>query len=124
MKRLLRHLTAWFVLTFTCTWATNSEDIYLIEGDSMVPFIKNGNTVVIDRSVKFESLKIGDVIIFTARVNTQYGTGRQNYIQQPVAHRIIKKKGSTFITKGDNNPFIDISVCTKSNYIGKVVEIY
>jgi len=102
----------------------SQDDIFLIEGDSMLPSINNGSTVVIDRNVSFNNLKVGDVVIFMAKVNTEYGTGRQNFIQQLVAHRLIRKIDSGFITKGDNNTFIDATICNSSNYLGKVIEIY
>ena len=120
---VLVSLALWPRSTYTQS-SYSIDDVFLIEGHSMLPSIKNGSSVVIDRDIKFSDLKVGDIVVFHALVNTEYGTGRKKFIKQPVAHRLIEKNGESFVTKGDNNSFVDITTCTENNYLGKVIEVY
>ena len=74
----------------------NGETIIVIEGKSMVPFLRSGDRVKI---TKLHKLSVGLVILF-------YTTDIFNKINI-VLHRVIKIEGQKIWTKGDNNSRID-----------------
>ena len=68
---VLVSLALWPRSTYTQS-SYSIDDVFLIEGHSMLPSIKNGSSVVIDRDIKFSDLKVGDIVVFHALVNTEY----------------------------------------------------
>ncbi len=64
-------------------------------GLSMYPTFHDPEFLLIDRP-PFENFRLGDIVIFKSPL-----------IETLVIHRIIRKLGSTFVTKGDNNNYID-----------------
>jgi len=81
----------------------------IVGGNSMFPFLRNGNTVII-KKVPIPYLKTGDIIVFKSN-------------NKLVAHRIIfkRKQKSDFkiFTKGDARLLFDKPLTAK-NYIGRV----
>lgn len=77
---------------------------------SMVPAINVGDLFLVDRTVGFSDIVVGDIVMF--RGNTF----------QPVSHRVLAHDGFEMTTKGDANPFNDAPV-TKSTYLGVVVGV-
>lgn len=84
----------------------------IIETGSMEPTIRT-NALVIGKNVKFEDLKVGDIITF------QMQNGKLN------THRIVSKSEGfeMFTTKGDNNVMPDSISITPDNYKYKIVTI-
>ena len=82
-------------------------------GYSMSPYLRNGETVIIKKE-SFNSLKIGDIIVFRS-------------INKMIAHRIIAIRNinqhKTLITKGDSLIYFDKTI-TEERYIGKIKEFY
>jgi signal peptidase I len=85
--------------------------IYLVaEGQSMFPFIKSGDQLLV-RAKDFRCLKVGDIILYQ-RKKTQ------------VCHRVIKKLRSgevvMFYTRGDSL-IGAIEIVSVDNYIGQII---
>jgi signal peptidase I len=84
-----------------------------IASDSMYPYIKKGDAVLIDKisDKQKEKLKEKDVIAFQEDGNV-------------ITHRIIKiekdEENTYYITKGDNNSTKDVTKKTKDDIIGIV----
>ena len=84
-----------------------------IASDSMYPYIKKGDAVLIDKinDKQKDKLKEKDVIAFKEDGNV-------------ITHRIIKiekdKENTYYITKGDNNSTKDVTKKTKDDIIGIV----
>lgn len=82
-----------------------------IASGSMMPKIKKGDVVIIEKNRDFENLEIGQVIAYK----------KGNII---VVHRLIKKimvDGMYyFYTKGDANDFVDNYEITEDMFIGRV----
>jgi len=80
-------------------------------GYSMSPYLSNGETVIIKKE-SFNSLKIGDIIVFRSG-------------SKMIAHRIIvirkNKQRTALFTKGDSLVFFDKPI-TEERYIGKIKE--
>lgn len=83
---------------------------FKVEGDSMLPSIKQGSKIVIDNKIKFSDLKNGDIVVFIA--NNDY-----------VVHRFFWEN-NTWYTKGDNNPLRDVKFVNEKTLVGRVVNIY
>ncbi len=87
---------------------TDSQHLIPIVGRSMLPFLREGDYVVVSHSQN--SIKRGDIIVFK-----QAGT--------LVAHRVMRlQNGATFITKGDNTPHFDPPV-EASQMVGRVLTV-
>jgi len=88
---------------------------YYVEGNSMHPTLENGDLIIIYK-VDFESLKVGDIIVFNSPV-----------YNVRIVHRIkdIKFVGDekVLITQGDNNRVPDPGYVREKDYIGKYVGI-
>lgn len=92
-------------------------DTYEIVTPSMTPTIKVNDTVMV-RRVDYKTLKKGDIITFKSsdsRLNGMIITHRIN--------EVIKDSNGnyTFITKGDNNEYVDDASVLPQNIYGKVV---
>src|SRR5208282_2553765 len=78
--------------------------VYVIVSGSMAPTLEAGDLVVV-RSVSFNSIQVGDVIVF-ARPTSGGTCG-----EEIVVHRVVgKASNGGFITQGDNrqtNPMPD-----------------
>ena len=99
---------------------------YILTDDSMSPNLHQDDGVFVDSHVPFNSLKVGDIIVFKT-----YGTdasGNHTTIVHRVAEIVIDKSNGHKVlrTKGDANPdsipALDYPVF-QQNYIGKVVYI-
>lgn len=88
---------------------------YYVEGNSMHPTLENGDLIIIYK-VDFESLKVGDIIVFNSPV-----------YNVRIVHRIMDIKfiggEKVLITKGDNNRVPDPGYVREEDYIGKYVGI-
>lgn len=74
----------------------------------MLPTLEHGQDVY-SHPVPYHELKIGDIVVFVNKNNLA------------TIHRIVKRKGPFWITKGDNNKRADRDLLSFTNYIGKVV---
>lgn len=95
---------------------------YVVVSGSMVPKLYIGDLVIINH-IRFDKLKVGDIIVFKARIENGQEEGA-------IIHRInsIRPIGNSVIViaKGDANlvsmPGVDFPI-TNENYIGKVVYV-
>jgi len=99
--------------------------LFLLKNNSMLPNLHKDDIVIVDRYVPFNTLKIGDIIVFRTFGITN--TGQHEIIIHRVAQIVNDTHGQTVINaKGDANPdsipSIDYPVY-RQNYIGKVVYI-
>lgn len=78
---------------------------------SMRPAL-NGDEFTLIRRVPFDSIKVGDVIVYRAYWHPQL-----------VAHRVTAKGMGRLITKGDNNPVPDPGFVTRSSFVGLLTHI-
>ncbi len=77
---------------------------------SMEPTI-NQNDMVLGKKVKYESIKLDDIIIYYSSENDMF-----------IVHRVIGGSSTEgFIVKGDNNAVPDSTRVTKDNFLAKAV---
>ena len=99
--------------------------LFLLKNNSMLPNLHKDDIVIVDRYVPFNTLKIGNIIVFRTFGITN--TGQHIITIHRVAQIVNDTHGQTVISaKGDANPdsipSIDYPVF-QQNYIGKVVYI-
>lgn len=114
-----------FILSISKGVVNNEQNLFLVNdsnineicfvnlvgrGYSMYPTFKSGETITVDKCYSSSDLKKGDVIVFDS-------SGNRNL----VGHRIVMINEEGFITKGDNNDFID-GLIKFDQYVGKVEE--
>jgi len=80
------------------------------KGFSMSPFIKDGDVLTI-APLQGSSPGFGEVVVLT-----HPSTGKI------VIHRVIKKRGGAYLTKGDNIPEAD-GLIAKTNILGRVTKV-
>ncbi len=87
-------------------------EIFLGNGGSMFPTIKEGVFVKVDKCYSIGDLKVGDIISFI------------NIDGSPTAHRVIDLdfKSRLIQTRGDNNKGADSKVGFE-NYRGKIITV-
>ena len=97
-----------------------SEDLsFIIKSSSMSPIMKINDTIIVDPTIPFDSIEIGDIIVFD----------RPSDRDRVIVHRvvsIIDDDPLTLRTQGDANPAsipgTDFPI-TEEEYIGKVSRI-
>lgn len=111
-------ITIFLVLIFWAGLALalgTSSPAYVVSSGSMIPTLNVGDIIVVKDKDSFQSLQVGDVIVF----NSPTGDGRV------IVHRIYRmatdQYGVAIYTKGDNNMDPDAWVVREAHYIGKVV---
>ncbi len=82
---------------------------YVVLSGSMEPTIKTGSLCFINKHTKYEDIKTGDIVAYSADNNAN------------VTHRVINITEEGFETKGDRNDSSDGITVHESNYIGKNV---
>ena len=87
--------------------------IFTNTSDSMLPTINRGSLTFVVRMVE-DMYEPGDIITFSTR-----SIGKAEII----SHRIIRRGGNVYITKGDHNQAIDAEPVIPRLIIGKVVMI-
>jgi len=102
---------------------TGKQRRFRMIGDSMSPFIQDGDGVVVEHSTA--DIEVGDVILYQKpSLPSQPPTGEQG--QGFVVHRVVQvldeRPQPLFVTKGDNRPLPD-PLISKGLIIGKVVEV-
>lgn len=80
---------------------------YVVLSGSMEPTISTGSVCFVNEKVKYENMKVGDIVAF------KIPTGAS------VTHRIINITEKGFETKGDANDNSDGVSTTKQNFLGK-----
>jgi signal peptidase I len=94
-------------------------DHFQATSESMEPIIMKGNEVQVDRSIQFEELEIGDIMVFYSNPDERMLLGR--------IVEVIEEEPYTLRTQGDANPG-SIPVreypITAEQYIGKITMIY
>ena len=118
MRYLLRIILAFFTLIFLFLlvsvgfFVVNKDGnlmgftIYTASGKSMSPTIEEGDIILVRKDGDY---KANDIIVY----NNDQG--------QSICHRIIEKKEVSFVTKGDNNNFVDGYDPTIEEINGKMV---
>ena len=104
-----------------------ADPFYVVASGSMIPNLNINDFVVINHNVPFNSLKIGDIIVFKT-----YGADPESGQHMIIVHRVAEiitdeSNGQKVIrTKGDANPGsipgVDYPIF-QQNYIGKVVYV-
>lgn len=83
----------------------------------MEPTIHDGQSVVVNESVAFSDLKVGDVVVFKSDLlNLVYhhpGPGN-------TSHRIVRRDSKRLWTKGDGNDYTDPVPVYARDYIGRI----
>jgi len=80
------------------------------KGASMLPFIRNDDLITVS-PLSGNTPRFGDVVAFVLME-----TGKLR------VHRIVGKKGNSFLIKGDNNPDAD-GLIPKSDVLGRVTKV-
>src|SRR5437764_687601 len=98
---------------------------FLVINNDMSPYLHQNDTVVVDSHFPFDSLKVGDIIVFRTFGTTD--SGQHEIIVHRVAQIVTDSHGDRIIrTKGDANsdsiPSLDYPIF-QQNYIGKVVYV-
>jgi len=109
----------WFVVK---VYFKTDNPIYVVTSGSMSPNINVNDLIIIKGDKEFDSLEVGDVIIYF-KPNTPHECISE--IRNCIVHRVnkvITNDGQKeLITKGDNNKFADQWTITESDYIGYVI---
>lgn len=87
--------------------------IFTNTSDSMLPTINRGSLTIVGK-IDTDLYKPGDIISFYTQ------TGKK---QDIITHRIFRRGGNVYITKGDNNEAIDVEPVIPRLIIGKVIII-
>jgi hypothetical protein len=91
--------------------ASGSSVKFRAHGESMFPFIRNNDLLVIDPG-KERMPGIGDVVVYT-----------QSLTGNLIIHRIVRKTGNVWHTQGDNTPDAVEDLLTKNQIQGYVRRI-
>ena len=104
-----------------------ADPFYVVASGSMIPNLNINDFVVINHNVPFNSLNVGNIIVFKT-----YGTDPESGQHMIIVHRVAEiitdeNNGQKVIrTKGDANPGsipgVDYPIF-QQNYIGKVVYV-
>ena len=109
----------WFVVK---VYFKTNNPIYVVTSGSMSPNINVNDLIIIRGDKEFDSLEVGDVIIYF-KPNTPHECISE--IRNCIVHRVNKvitdDGQKELITKGDNNKFADQWTITESDYIGYVI---
>ena len=102
-----------------------SNPFYVVASGSMIPILNIGDFVIVSHNVQFDSLKVGDIIVFRTFGTTD--SGQHEIIVHRVAQIVTDNHGDKILrTKGDANdasiPTLDYPIF-QQNYIGKVVYV-
>ena len=82
---------------------------FVVRTGSMEPEIPTGSVCFVDCKTPFETIVVGDIIMFGVSDN------------MTVTHRVIRQENGALITKGDANNVEDSQPVTEENYLGKTV---
>jgi signal peptidase len=93
-------------ITFIILYCCGIEP-FVVESGSMEPNIKTGSLSFINKHVKYDDIKVNDIIAFSVE------TGNK------VTHRVVNITDEGLETKGDANNLSDGISTTRKNYIGK-----
>ena len=92
---------------------------YVVSSGSMVPALNVYDVIMVQGSVPFDNIKVGDIIVFN----------KPQTHDKVIVHRvseILQQNPLELRTKGDFNPisipYVDLPI-TKDDYIGKVVYV-
>ncbi len=113
-------------LTPTSIYAQTSDNsTFILLGNSMYPNIRQNDGVTVDSHIPFNSLRVGDIIVF--RTFGTIDSGQHIVIIHRVARIVTDSQGHEILrTKGDANPdsipALDYPIF-EQNYIGKVVNV-
>jgi len=111
VKVVINTLTAIIIVigvTFLVLFAVGIQP-FVVESGSMEPNIKVGSVSFVNKHVKYEEIKVNDVIAFKT------ASGKE------ATHRVVEITDEGLQTKGDSNEVVDEIVTTRDNYIGKNV---
>lgn len=88
-------------------------EFYTVVSDSMMPKLKKNDVIIVQKGIKLENIKEGNIITF------------ENKFGEIITHRVVKinkyGKDYSFITKGDSNEKEDEELVFSRMIIGRVV---
>jgi signal peptidase I len=96
---------AWFALA-PSQLPGGSTGYVLPSGSSMLPLLERGDLVVVRESPSYGA---GDVVAFES-----------DELDRIVLHRILRSEDGAFVTKGDNNDWIDADRTTPDEVLGRM----
>lgn len=79
---------------------------YIVLSGSMEPSIKTGSLCFIDTNIKYDDIKVGDIIAYKKGSDM-------------ITHRVVSIAQDGMVTKGDSNDVSDGLSVNDSNYFGK-----
>lgn len=94
------------VIIFLLFYSTSCAETWTISGCSMLPAIRQEAHAIEIARLPFSQLARGMVVTYR-RIDGGFTT-----------HRLIKRIGSSWWAKGDNNPLPDRELITERNYVG------
>ena len=83
-----------------CLWAAGYLPAYILNTGSMEPEFIGGDVVLLKR-YSGEGVEVGDIIVF-----------RSLWKDKRIFHRIVEISTEGYITKGDNNGYLDYNIQT------------
>lgn len=87
---------------------------FLYRGRSMRGTFRTGDCLTVE-PVSFDNIYKGDVVVFCG-LNESGET-------KELVHRVMTVSPESLITRGDNNPYIDITVVTPDILVGRVTHV-
>lgn len=97
---------------------------YVVVGRSMLPTLREGDVVIIQKPNSLSEVKVGDIIVF----KDPFSSRSTNLFEQErvIVHRVIavisdSQGNKAFLTKGDNMSMKDPWVVSEKHFLGKVV---
>lgn len=108
LRKSLILLSAYFLEQRGIDVRSPSQQAIPLRGDSMYPFLKNGDEALVERDADICDIPVGAVVAFKT--------------DRLIVHRVIERHGCSLSTKGDTNAYLDPWV-TEGNFIGLIIGI-
>jgi len=105
--------------TAMAAWeGTGKRHRFRMIGDSMSPFIQDGDVVIVEHGTA--DIRVGNVIVYEKP--PPLGEQSQGFVVHRVVQVIVEGPQPLFVTKGDNRPWPDLPI-SRDRILGKVVEV-
>lgn len=105
-------LTAWLVAGCAGPATVSRAPVMglaMVNGDSMLPAIRNGAVVPYIANYPYAMLRPGQVASYRSRMGVV------------VIHRLVAKRAGGWVMKGDNNRYYDREWLTRDNIVGVAI---
>lgn len=106
---------------------------------SMKPTITGYDLTIIQTNYEYSKIEEGDIIayeygcsinepVFESNIFNNVFNNTKSIMEVSISHRVVKETKNGYVTKGDNNNYIDqktecVDHITKEEYNGKIVDI-